>query len=68
MSRVDAEREAFLDWHLDRSLHAMGAATETDLRMYLTFPRQPAPERRARLCSSPTKKKCGAWLAKVLYK
>jgi uncharacterized protein YcaQ len=30
--------EAFRRWHLRRSLHAMGAATESDLRMYLTFP------------------------------
>lgn len=29
----------FLRWHLERSLHAMGAATETDLSRYLTFPR-----------------------------
>jgi len=35
----------FARWHLRRSLHAMGAATETDLRMYLTFPRVPAGER-----------------------
>jgi hypothetical protein len=38
---------AFRRWHLERSLHAMGAATETDLRMYLTFPRTAAGERRA---------------------
>jgi uncharacterized protein YcaQ len=38
---------AFRRWHLERSLHAMGAATETDLRMYLTFPRAAAAERRA---------------------
>src|SRR6185503_4797150 len=31
--------DAFRRWHLERSLHAMGAATELDLRMYLTFPR-----------------------------
>ncbi len=31
--------EAFLAWHIERSLHAMGAATETDLARYLTFPR-----------------------------
>jgi uncharacterized protein len=37
---------AFRRWHLERSLHAMGAATETDLRMYLTFPRTAAAERR----------------------
>jgi uncharacterized protein YcaQ len=42
-------RDAFQHWHLERSLHAMGAATETDLRMYLTFPREPAGDRRARL-------------------
>jgi uncharacterized protein len=38
---------AFRRWHLERSLHAMGAATETDLRMYLTFPRTAAAQRRA---------------------
>jgi uncharacterized protein YcaQ len=31
--------EAFLRWHIERSLHAMGAATETDLSRYLTYPR-----------------------------
>ncbi|MBI5835976.1 MAG: YcaQ family DNA glycosylase [Candidatus Eisenbacteria bacterium] len=36
-------------WHIRRSLHAMGAATETDLRMYMSFPRLPAPARRAAL-------------------
>jgi len=40
------ETDAFQRWHLERSLHAMGAATETDLRMYLTYPRRPAGERR----------------------
>jgi hypothetical protein len=40
---------AFRRWHLERSLHAMGAATETDLRMYLTFPRFAAAERTATL-------------------
>ena len=29
----------FARWHVARSLHAMGAATETDLSRYLTFPR-----------------------------
>ncbi|MGH7307323.1 MAG: winged helix-turn-helix domain-containing protein [Candidatus Rokuibacteriota bacterium] len=29
----------FARWHLERSLHAMGAATERDLAGYLTFPR-----------------------------
>jgi hypothetical protein len=38
--------EEFRRWHLRRSLHAMGAATETDLRMYLTFPRPRPNERR----------------------
>src|SRR5207253_611635 len=36
----------FHAWHLRQSLRAMGAATETDLRMYLTFPRIEAAERR----------------------
>lgn len=40
---------AFRRWHLERSLHAMGPATETDLRMYLTFPRVAAAERAATL-------------------
>jgi uncharacterized protein YcaQ len=40
---------AFRRWHLERSLHAMGAATETDLRMYLTFPRAATAERRTAL-------------------
>jgi uncharacterized protein YcaQ len=31
--------EAFRRWHVERSLHAMGAATETDLGRYLTYPR-----------------------------
>jgi hypothetical protein len=31
--------EEFQRWHLERSLHAMGAATEQDLVGYLTFPR-----------------------------
>jgi len=38
--------EEFRRWHLRRGLHAMGAATETDLRMYLTFPRIEMPERK----------------------
>ncbi len=40
---------AFRGWHLRQSLHAMGAATESDLRMYLTFPRFEASERRKAL-------------------
>ncbi|MEA2624069.1 MAG: uncharacterized protein QOD06_114 [Candidatus Binatota bacterium] len=31
--------DAFARWHVERSLHAMGAATESDLTRYLTFPR-----------------------------
>jgi uncharacterized protein YcaQ len=31
--------EAFQRWHVERSLHAMGAATETDLARYLSYPR-----------------------------
>ena len=38
--------DEFRRWHLRRSLHAMGAATMTDLRMYLTFPRTEVRERR----------------------
>ncbi len=40
---------AFRRWHLERSLHAMGAATEADLRMYLTFPRAATTARRTAL-------------------
>jgi len=40
--------EEFQRWHLERSLHAMGAATELDLARYLTFPRfVPGTRRRA---------------------
>jgi uncharacterized protein YcaQ len=38
--------EEFQRWHLRQALHALGAATEADLRMYLTFPRVGARERR----------------------
>jgi len=41
--------EEFRRWHVRRSLHAMGAATETDLRMYLTYPRMGPGERRRAL-------------------
>jgi uncharacterized protein len=40
---------AFRRWHLRQSLRAMGAASESDLRMYLTYPRTPATERRQAL-------------------
>ena len=41
--------EEFQRWHLDRSLHAMGAATEPDLGGYMTFPRFRPGARRAAL-------------------
>lgn len=41
--------EEFRRWHLERSLHAMGAATEADLARYLTFPRFPVGARRTAL-------------------
>jgi uncharacterized protein len=41
--------EGFRRWHITRSLHAMGAATETDLSQYLTFPRFESGTRRALL-------------------
>jgi len=34
-----ASSEEFRRWHVERSLHALGAATTTDLAGYLTFPR-----------------------------
>jgi uncharacterized protein YcaQ len=43
------DREEFRRWHLCRSLRAMGAATEADLRMYLSFPRIEAADRRRTL-------------------
>jgi uncharacterized protein YcaQ len=44
-----ASREAFARWHVERSLHAMGAATDADLVGYLTFPRFAPGARRAAL-------------------
>jgi uncharacterized protein len=41
--------EEFARWHVERSLHAMGAATERDLTGYLTFPRFAPGARRAAL-------------------
>ncbi len=41
--------EEFLRWHVERSLHAMGAATDTDLSRYLTFPKFVPGARRAAL-------------------
>jgi uncharacterized protein YcaQ len=39
----------FHRWHVRQSLHAMGAATGVDLRMYLTYPRRSSAERRRAL-------------------
>jgi uncharacterized protein YcaQ len=39
----------FARWHVERSLHAMGAATETDLGRYLSFPRFAPGARRSAL-------------------
>ncbi len=39
-------QEEFRRWHVRRCLRAMGAATWSDLRMYLTFPRLEVTERR----------------------
>jgi hypothetical protein len=41
--------EEFQRWHIERSLHAMGAATDTDLSRYLTYPRSGPTLRRAAL-------------------
>jgi uncharacterized protein YcaQ len=41
--------EEFTRWHVQRSLHAMGAATEKDLTGYLSFPRFLPAVRRAAL-------------------
>ena len=41
--------DEFVRWHLERSLHAMGAATEADLSRYLTFPRFAPGARRSAL-------------------
>src|SRR5262245_17608940 len=53
LAREPLSGDEFKRWHLRRSLHAMGAATEMDLRMYLSFPRVGAAERRR-------------WLARLL--
>ena len=53
LARAPLSADDFQRWHLRQSLHALGAATEADLRMYLTFPRVGARERRR-------------WLARLL--
>jgi uncharacterized protein YcaQ len=44
-----ASPAAFARWHVERSLFAMGAATESDLSRYLTFPRFAPRARRTAL-------------------
>jgi hypothetical protein len=43
--------EAFRRWHVERSLHALGVASEPDLARYLSYPRFPPGARRAALAS-----------------
>lgn len=45
VAREPLSRDAFHRWHLRQSLRAMGAASEADLRMYLSFPRMAAADR-----------------------
>jgi uncharacterized protein YcaQ len=45
----DVSADAFRRWHVERSLHAMGAATEQDITGYMTFPRFGPGVRRAAL-------------------
>ena len=63
--------DEFRRWHLERSLHAMGAATEQDLAGYLTFPSsgREADEPRCAPCSGVARSreievegKPGRWL------
>ncbi len=49
VAREPFSPEAFRGWHLRQSLRAMGAASEKDLRMYLTFPRMARSDRRQAL-------------------
>lgn len=46
LSEQPLDRDAFVRWHVRRSLHAMGPALETDFRLYLTFPRFEPGERK----------------------
>src|SRR5438874_754047 len=49
---VDAvSAEEFRRWHVERTLHALGAATVTDIAGYLTFPRFGAAGRRPTLAA-----------------
>jgi uncharacterized protein len=47
--------DEFRRWHVERSLHAMGAATETDLSRYLSYPRLPRGARREALAAMRTR-------------
>ena len=67
--------EQFLRWHVERSLHAMGAATELDLSRYLTYPRLPRTARRAALRAMvaeglvteiEVKGRAGRWLVRAV--
>jgi hypothetical protein len=49
LAREPLSQDAFHRWHLQRSLRAMGAASEADLRMYLSYPRSATEGRRAAL-------------------
>ncbi len=49
VAREPLTREGFRRWHLRQSLRALGAASEADLRMYLTYPRMAAGDRRRAL-------------------
>jgi uncharacterized protein len=52
VAREPLTPEGFRRWHLRQSLHAMGAASEADLRLYLTYPRASASERRRTLSAA----------------
>ena len=43
------DQDAFVRWHITRSLHAMGVAHENELSQYLTYPRVPRPRRQRAL-------------------
>jgi uncharacterized protein YcaQ len=45
------DSDAFLRWHVRRSLHAMGPALDSDLRLYLTFPRFQTGERKGAIAA-----------------
>ena len=52
LAREPLAREGFRRWHLRQSLRALGAASEADLRMYLTYPRMAAGDRRRALSAA----------------